>query len=302
MQRDLLIYIQAVDELRRRKKISIDDFIDTITSERSYRRYLNGSLPIPLDVLEKLVTKLNVDITDILFYIFHVKQKPSGILESMKFIYLDDLEHAKTYVEPLRDYQKDSIQLNTLVSLFVNWYDVKKENKPFDTLIASIQHNRKHFDPMLSSIESLSYAIFSYYHGVLEHVHIERIITQLLEANFHYTQILLYDLIMDMFLQTYQKDPSFHKEMYYSLAKHFHEVSHMWLDHMFITLAFYHIGYASYLMEKPDYVKYLDRYLTGHYLFHDNPHFKNNLNTIESIFNKPIDTYLKEKLLGDLYD
>ena len=88
---ELTLYLEAIETLRKEKKLSIEDLIENITSERSYRRYLNQDLPIPLDTLEKLIFKLGVDLPDILMYVLKIKQKPSGIIEFFTYTHYQEL-------------------------------------------------------------------------------------------------------------------------------------------------------------------------------------------------------------------
>ena len=60
---DLILYLEAIDTIRKEKGLSIEALIEDNTSERSYRRYMNQELSIPLQTLEKAIKKYNIDQT-----------------------------------------------------------------------------------------------------------------------------------------------------------------------------------------------------------------------------------------------
>lgn len=256
---ELTLYLEAVESLRKEKGISIDDFIDEITSERSYRRYLNQELSIPLDVLGKLIEKLDVAFPDILLYVLKIKQKPSGIIEFLTYTHYQELELAKSYYDSLKGYDKDSSSLNTLVSLYVAYYEYQMHLLSIDQLKSIFDKNNDVFDRSIPNIESLSY--FVLYAYLFEDFTYHDIITSsLLEKNFYMSQILLFDIIIDQYLIVLSKKPEYHQD-YFKLASFFYQVSHMWHDAYFIYSSHIHQAYQKFLNSDETYVIDLKRHL-----------------------------------------
>lgn len=257
--RELTSYLEAIESLRKEKGLSIDDLIDDVTSERSYRRYLNQELPIPLNILQKLISKLDVDFPDVLIYVLKIKQKPSGIIEFFTYTHYQELELAKSYYDSLKAYDKDSQTLNTLVSLYVHYYEYQLNLLSIDQLKSIFDTNKDIFDASISTIESLSY--FVLYAYLFEDFTYHDIITSsLLEKNFYMSQILLFDIIIDQYLIFLSKKSNC-LEDYKKLATFFFQVAHMWHDAYFIYSAHIHRAYQKFLDSDETYFIDLKKHL-----------------------------------------
>lgn len=250
---DLILYLGAIDTIRKEKGLSIEALIEDITSERSYRRYMNQELSIPLQTLEKMILRLGVSMSDILIYVLKVKQKPSGIIEFFTYLHYDEITLATPYYKRLKDYQKDSLQLNTLVSMYVSWYEYKSHLISLDTFKTALNAHKNIFNPAMESIESLSFYIL--YAIIFEDFALhETIMHSLLNNNFYMSQILLFDIITDQYLLFLSTDDIYYND-YERLTTLFYQVSHMWHDAYFIYSAYIHHAHIKY---KNNDSKYLD--------------------------------------------
>lgn len=256
---DLILYLEAIDTIRKEKGLSIVTLIEDITSERSYRRYMNQELSIPLQTLEKMILRLGVSMSDILIYVLKVKQKPSGIIEFFTYLYYDELMLAKPFYERLKNYQKDSLQLNTLVSMYVIWYEYKSQLISLDIFKNALDSKKHIFNPAMNTIESLSFYIL--YAIIFEDFTLhENIMLSLLEKNYYLSQILLFDIITDQYLLLLSKDETYEKD-YERLSTLFYQVAHMWHDAYFIYSAYVHQAYVKFRNNDLTYKDDLNKHL-----------------------------------------
>lgn len=295
--KELTYYLEAVESLRKEKGLSIDNLIEDITSERSYRRYLNQDVPIPLDILEKLINKLDVDFPDILIYVLKIKQKPSGIIEFLTYSHYQELNLASPYYDSLKGYDKDSSTLNTLVSVYVAYYEYQMNLLSFDQLKSIFDTNKDIFDVSIPNIESLSY--FVLYAYIFDDATYHDIITSsLLEKNFYMSQILLFDIIIDQYLIFLSKKSNY-LEDYKKLATFFFQVAHMWHDAYFIYSSHIHQAYHKYLNGDDSYVNDLKNHIFYEHILLSKPSSLYN-HIIASITNFSKDDMIKNDLLEAL--
>ena len=292
--KELTLYLEAVESLRKEKGLSIDDLIEDVTSERSYRRYLNQELPIPLNTLEKLIFKLDVNFPDILIYVLKIKQKPSGIIEFFTYTHYQEFELAKPYYESLKTYDKDSSTLNTLVSLYVAYYEYQINLLSLNQL-RDVFDTKKHiFDNSISNIESLSYFIL--YACLFDDVSFHDIITSsLLEKNFYMSQILLFDIIIDQYLIFLSKKSSYQDD-YMKLASFFYQISHMWHDAYFIYSSHIHLAYQKFLNADETYLIDLKKHLYYEHMLLSKPSTL-YVSIISSMISLSKETIIKNDLL-----
>lgn len=292
--KELTYYLEAVESLRKEKGLSIDDLIEDVTSERSYRRYLNQELPIPLHTLEKLIFKLDVDFPDILIYVLKIKQKPSGIIEFLTYTHYQEYELAKPFYKNLKHYDKDSSNLNTLVFLYVSYYDYLRNHLSLDELRNLFDSSKHFFDDSISNIESLSY--FVLYAYIFDNLTYHDIITSsLLEKNFYMSQILLFDIIIDQYLIFLSKKSSYQCD-YMKLASFFYQVSHMWHDAYFIYSSHIHQAYQKFLNSDESYLIDLKKHLYYEHMLLSKPS-KLYLSIISSMTSISKETIIKNDLL-----
>lgn len=290
---ELSLYLEAVETIRKEKGLSIERLIEEITSERSYRRYLNAELPIPLDVLEKLISKLDVQIADILIYALKVKQKPSGIIEYFTYVHYQEHTLSKPYYETLKTYNKDTKILNTLVQMVITYDDYQREIISLEMLQSILEKNLPTFDPEMKTIESLCFYILyaSIHHDFSHH---ETIMRSLLEKKFYMSQILLFDIFIDRYLIFLAHDDD-HQDDYIKLSQLFFQVAHMWQDAYFIYSAYIHQAYQKFLTSDETYRIDLHRHL-----FYARMLSSKETTLYDFIIKKmvdiPIDIYLKNVL------
>ncbi len=79
-------FVKAVDEIRRHKKMTIQQLTENIISTRTYHRYLNGKTDVTISTLNQLVERLNVDVVDILYYMMYVKTNEINFNEFINMI------------------------------------------------------------------------------------------------------------------------------------------------------------------------------------------------------------------------
>ena len=241
-QKDAVLYIQMIDEIRKQKQLPLETFIADITSERSYRRYLSQELSAPLTIIEQLIERLGVDFTDILVYTLTVKRTPSGIIELITYVHFDELELAKPYYEKLLTYKNAHEQLLMLVDAYLRWYELKTGQLDETTFI-------KHLTSLVSYYETHPYdsnealALIILFHRyvptqlVFDHKDIQSL---LLNNDLHLIQILLYDVMFDQYLQTLMNNPLFDQDVYIKLATHATNITHLWLDAIYIYAGYFH--------------------------------------------------------------
>lgn len=299
IMKETTLYLEAVESLRKEKGLSIEALIEDVTSERSYRRYIQQELPIPLHVLEKLILKLDVDLPDILIYVLKVKNKPSGIIEFFTYVHYQELELSKPFYLNLKNYDKDTPLLNTLVMLYMNYYDYQRSDLNLEQLHAIFDSHRVIFDITMPTIESLSYFILCAYlfDDLTYH---DVIVSSLLEKNFYMSQILLFDIIIDQYLIVLSRLNQ-HLDDYLKLSALFFQLSHAWHDSYFIYSAHIHQAYLKYLTQDHTTILDIKKHLYYEYILLSKPSqlYTHILSTLTS---KPRIDIIKQDLLEALSD
>ena len=194
------IYIEIIENIRKQRKISIDQLLHNITSERSYRRYLLKEKDIPLEVLTKLMKALDVSVIDMIIYTLQVVQKPSGVIELLQYTHYNNLDLASHYHPLLMNYQGDKASLTHLVKYFVALYTYKLDGNASE-FNASCMYLETLTDFDLTQLEGFSVFVLKHIHtNGSDHSLIHEIF---LEKQLYFYNILLYDIILDMYLMHY---------------------------------------------------------------------------------------------------
>jgi len=264
-QKDTVLYIQMIDDIRKQKQIPLETFIADITSERSYRRYLNQELHAPLETLEKLINRLGVNFTDILFYTLTVKRTPSGIIEFITYMHVDELDLAKPYYEKLLTYKNAHEQLLMLVHSYLKWYEYRIGTLDRASFIAyltsQVSYYKSHtYDTNESLALIILYHKFVPEQTMFQHEDIQQL---LLEKDLHLIQILLYDIMFDQYLHALLRQPSVDTKQYIKLASHATYVTQLWLDAMYIYSGYFHKAMIfHYQQDIPNRNLYFMKYLS----------------------------------------
>ena len=264
-QKDAVLYIQMIDDIRKQKQIPLEAFIADITSERSYRRYLNKELHAPLETLEKLINRLGVDFTDILFYTLTIKRTPSGIIEFITYMHVDELELATPYYEKLLTYKNAHEQLLMLVHAYLKWYEYRMGTigraSFIDYLSSQVSYYLTHpYDTNEALALIILYHKFVPDQTMFQHEAIQQL---LLEKDLHLIQILLYDIMFDQYLHTLLRQPSVDTKQYIKLASHATHVTQLWLDAIYIYAGYFHKAMIfHYQQDIPNRNLYFMKYLS----------------------------------------
>ena len=84
--------MKYLEKLRSERKITIQDFTKDVCSRRNYSRFLVGEASISLEILSKLLNKIEIPLFDFSFYINN-----NIIYENIHEIYFYDLIHLEKY-------------------------------------------------------------------------------------------------------------------------------------------------------------------------------------------------------------
>lgn len=104
-------YAYHIDELRRRSKITVDDFCDGICSDRQYRRYLSGVHRITQANIILFCRKLSLSMSDF-YYSFHQQDSKEymKVYEIFQEINNNNLKKAYRLIDDLESHKFLNIQ------------------------------------------------------------------------------------------------------------------------------------------------------------------------------------------------
>ena len=291
---DTVLYIQMIDEIRKQKQIPLESFISDITSERSYRRYLNQELSPPLDTLEQLINRLGVDFADILVYTLTVKKTPSGIIELITYVHFDELELAKTYYEQLLNYNNAHKELLMLVDAYLRYYEYKTYMIDDASFIRHLKSLASYYETHpFDSNEALALIILydRYVPHQTQFKH-QDIQTLLLEKDLHLIQILLYDVMADQYLHSLLKKDTLNVDTYITLAKHITDVTLMWYDAIYIYAGHFHRAMIHHYQNEPQQRDlYFMKYVSYRSILLKEAKKSDHDQRIEAIINMDIQTF-----------
>lgn len=284
------IYIHMIERIRKERKLPLLNLVEGITSERSYRRYLSDGKNIPLHVLEKLMHALNVSVMDMIMFTLQVESKPSGIIELIQYTHNHALDLARPFYELLLNHDKNTKDLNALVSYFLKLYTLNTTDDldAFKTSIAPFEFMEVEQQHQLEG--------FCLY--VIKHMHFSEkkdpfIHETILKENLHLYQIVLFTQILDMYLLHYINTSYFDFTEYEALSKHMYDVSNLWLDAYNLNAAHFHMGYQYHLSNnEKKALKHIFAYLNLHIITQSKPLGAHKVFIIEQIIQSDIQTFM----------
>ena len=91
--------MDSLERIRLERKIAIKDLVCDITSRRNYSRFLSDEINISLEVLSKLLNKLNIPFSEFSFYMYNLL-----MYENINEVYFHELIRKEKYEEAYQKY------------------------------------------------------------------------------------------------------------------------------------------------------------------------------------------------------
>lgn len=117
-------FIEIIEEIRKNKKINLEDLVDNIISSRTYWRYYKYEKEAKLNVVNALINRLNVSLSDIVFFKLHTKQKIHYLNEFLLLYSREKLHECKPLYESLLNYDNESEDYLILIHCFLRKYEM----------------------------------------------------------------------------------------------------------------------------------------------------------------------------------
>lgn len=112
-----------LDEMRRKRKITVAKFVEGIISERTYRRYINEGNPIQFVVFLQLIQRLGIEIRDFAIYFYNRENKVHDEeIKLMVNLSLMQMSESKIALEKWGNKPFKSIYAKTLLPALVSRY------------------------------------------------------------------------------------------------------------------------------------------------------------------------------------
>ncbi len=156
---DLMNFMNYIDDIRRERKMIIPDLVQDITSEATYRRYLNGN-SMNTEVIVKLAERLGFAYEEIVdFYKIEYKMDSQLVENFLNSVINDKLTEYPEYVLILK--RKRNLDYRSKYMLSIAEHLLKFNNRTItrDELIDSIK-KEINFDKIIDSNLLLTHEIY----------------------------------------------------------------------------------------------------------------------------------------------
>jgi hypothetical protein len=115
--------LDSLESIRKQRNLSIHDLIDGITSERSYRRYRNQQLAMPVSTMLQLLDRLNVTLQDLIVHHQLDNKDVKRVLRFTRYLNRHRYRQADTLVDHIRHTAFDDPFVQRYATLQVHRYD-----------------------------------------------------------------------------------------------------------------------------------------------------------------------------------
>ncbi len=294
------IFLEVTEDIRKINKMTIEKYIDGITSERSYRRYLNHEENIPVVTLSKLMKRLNLSIADIIIFSFSKKLIPSGIVEFFNHQYKHEYEPMKEFYKRLKTYDRDRPELNLYVSLLVKKYESSVSLASLDEYHQLLKNNWDFFmsktlnDNVTVAFLGLWVEAFHSLEGVDE---IE-LMKRFHDSQFYFKDLYLYYYTLVLFLDFMLTTGYAGKDAYLSLAEFSLTTCYLYFDLLYHGEGDFHYAvYAKMKFDDDQWKEPLFRHLMNHQLLWKSDQLNIRHQQIKDIFNIDVYDFIEEQTL-----
>lgn len=129
--------VTLLETIRKDRHITIEDFIEDITSVRSYYRYLSMDNEMPLDVLLRLSAKLDLNINELISFVQQKQYDENHFIQAIRYQRLKRFE--------LRDRYLRLIHTHSLSSSYLSLYNNLVNNEGvFNSLSVLVNRDINH--------------------------------------------------------------------------------------------------------------------------------------------------------------
>lgn len=295
----LNIYLRVLEEIRIQNKVSLNRFIDNIVSERSYRRYLSNEETIPIDILDKLMRKEHITFIDIVIYVFTNKMIPSGIVEFMNHLYKHEFQQMEKYYTRLKTYDRDTIELNTYVSLLVKKYEFNIDASK-KTIYEQALLDQKAFFLSKGLDHNTTMAFLALYleqFGEIESELKPKFLARFLDPEFYYQDLYFYYYSLSITLESYIKTNNLDDEDFLKLCEFSQAIGYAYFDMLYQGEGdFFYSIFAKKKQGIKDWEEPLFRYLMNQKLLWKQDILSERNKFISSFFEIEIDHFINERV------
>jgi|GEM_PF-5207790 hypothetical protein len=143
-------FLKAVTTIRKARQMTLNQFIQGVTSERSFRRYLNGNISMLLTIAQKITERLNLSFMDIYAFYRNEPVTQEYLTRIMHAIHYQINDEITTYISKLQNIKVKEKGINRFLSLMLvlakNKHDKAKALETIKLLRQSENPKRFH-DP-----------------------------------------------------------------------------------------------------------------------------------------------------------
>lgn len=110
--------METINQYRKEKGFTIQSFVEGISSERNYRRYLYGEVIVPIDVFFKFLDKLEIEVSQFLtMSMGNVSYDNIEVLYAISLCLQDKFDHAEIYYQKAIKENKSILGYEKLMEL-----------------------------------------------------------------------------------------------------------------------------------------------------------------------------------------
>ncbi len=300
--RQSILYMKLIDDLRKRKKMTVQKLTEGIISTKTYYRYKNGHTQIRATKIYKLIERLNADIIDLLYYFVKYFNNEINIDNYLLAITRGNSEFVEKAYKTMDKSETVSKERVTCIKMLYNkhLFSIGK--------LTQVQY-QEYLDLVLSEAtyehENL-YTLLCRVIILIDSTDFNRTLaTWLLKEfrdDFYYMQrVPLYLVSLNYLLMCLVTAKYSNIVEYRATLDKFNEIALMYNSKTGTDLAKLYYAYSYYIENDTNmYKQYLFQYLnTLHFTFHsDNLH--NKLKLVSQVFNIDPTQFVKEYVIQNI--
>jgi len=246
-------YYKTIDLIRSSRHVSVSDLCDGIISERTYYRHLrsNGN-NINIKTFGKLANRLNVNITQIVYWSFFLKKDDPGILKFVFRVHIRHFDDIDKYYQSLKAYQDDDLYVNLLIKSYLLKYEyITHKISKFDYADKLKKEIQKIDKIDLTNIYYLSSQILYFEICDIPISDINNIVEQLIKHNY-YMQPFISLISIDVFLSRIIGSNLVNKKTFIVLTNRLKEILSFFPNQGFHMNGEMYLAYSCLLRNKAE--------------------------------------------------
>lgn len=122
---DFNFFVSVIEEVRKSKRIDIEDLTEGIVSSRTYKRYVYQQKEARISIIEKLLQKLDLKFSEVIFHYIHKSTGQSDMNMFMIHFKREHFDLCQPFYIKLKNKIDEAIDYSYLIQAYLVLYEFK---------------------------------------------------------------------------------------------------------------------------------------------------------------------------------